>query len=201
MGEGCRIRLEERIKLLHMNYASVEEIAKALNDYCIICKIFGSGSYLSHVTFDDAYPPTDVEPEFGVKTGIAINRKSGSVKGGALYTVEFVMPGIYFSGDLYFRNLPNYAIGLILTVIDSINAGIVRIGGFKSRGFGRVNITVSSISGFIYQNGDWISIDQVNSLEAVDALDTTVNLKQPLDKILSSFKEAWTKYVTAKNKY
>ncbi|MCS7138274.1 MAG: CRISPR-associated RAMP protein, partial [Candidatus Caldarchaeum sp.] len=42
--------------------------------------------------------------------------------------------------SLTLRNLPNYALGLIASVLEMIRMGEVRIGGFKTRGFGKVGV-------------------------------------------------------------
>ncbi|MEM1966176.1 MAG: RAMP superfamily CRISPR-associated protein [Candidatus Caldarchaeum sp.] len=97
-----------------------------------ICKAFGSSSFSSHVEFQDAYSSGSVV--VGVKSGIAINRRSGAVRRGALYEVEYVKSGHEFSGLITVRNLPNYLMGLISSALDYLNAGIVKLGGFKSRG-------------------------------------------------------------------
>ncbi|MCX8169869.1 MAG: RAMP superfamily CRISPR-associated protein, partial [Candidatus Methanomethyliaceae archaeon] len=62
------------------------------------------------------------------------------VYGGALYTTEYIEPGAKFRFSITCRNLPNYALGLLALVIERINDGYIKIGGFKSRGFGAVKI-------------------------------------------------------------
>jgi len=112
---------------------------------CLSCKMFGGQSYLSHVLFDDSYPAKSDEGKYlysiNVKTGIAIDRRSGAVKRRALYTVEFIEPGSVFDFRISMKNLPNYAIGLIAWTLIDLWEGNVRIGGFKSRGFGMVEFS------------------------------------------------------------
>jgi hypothetical protein len=61
---------EEAIKLFH---------EKA----CLLCKVFGSLSFTGHVEFSDAYPIGEdgsvLDVPVGVRTGIAINRRTGAV--------------------------------------------------------------------------------------------------------------------------
>ncbi|MEM1978329.1 MAG: CRISPR-associated RAMP protein Csx7 [Candidatus Caldarchaeum sp.] len=104
---------------------------------CLMCKIFGAPSYVSKAVFFDAYP--EGEPALGVRAGVAISRKTGAVAFGP-YQVEYIEPGARFNFTLTLRNLPNYALGLIAFVINMIRTGETRIGGFKTRGFGRVTI-------------------------------------------------------------
>ncbi|MEM4270334.1 MAG: CRISPR-associated RAMP protein Csx7 [Candidatus Caldarchaeum sp.] len=104
---------------------------------CLMCKIFGAPSYASKAVFSDAYP--DGETKLGIRTGVAISRKTGAVAFGP-YQVEYVEPGSRFSFALTLRNIPNYALGLIAHVLNMVESGEVRIGGFKTRGFGKVTI-------------------------------------------------------------
>ncbi len=109
---------------------------------CLMCKVFGAPSYSGKTYFSDAYPVGDYH--LGVRAGIAINRRTGAVMQGALYTVEYVEPGVRFSFSIHCRNLPNYVLGLLASVIFMLRSGEVRLGGFKTRGFGLV--TVEDIS-------------------------------------------------------
>ena len=75
---------------------------------------------------------------------IAIDPEKGSVKN--LFEVECVMDGAVFKGRiLSARNLNPKALGLLKTVIDLSNLGLGRLGGFKSRGYGEVEIKVDEI--------------------------------------------------------
>ena len=105
--------------------------------------MFGSPSYLSKVTFSDSIPVRrDGGWNFsvGIKPGIAISRKTGSVRRGAFFRVEFVEPGSVFTFIMSAMNLPNYLLGILANVILDMNSGYVKVGGFKTRGFGRVEI-------------------------------------------------------------
>jgi CRISPR-associated RAMP protein (TIGR02581 family) len=135
---GLRKRIEELLR--NPREENREEVIKILSsEMCMACKIFGSPSFSSRVLFSDSYP---VEDKFSIgrKPGIAIDRRSGSVKKGALYDVDFVEPGSVFCFKLVARNLPNYALGLVAKVIMDLNDGLVKVGGFKTRGFGGVRL-------------------------------------------------------------
>lgn len=156
-------------------------------NYCIVCKIFGGMSYLSHVYVQDSY----IKGHFniGVKTGIAINRRTGSTIRGGLYKVEFIQPGATFSFSIYGRNLPNYAIGLLIESLKKIDAGVFKIGGFKSRGFGRVQLKNLK---FYYNGGG----------RALDDFDQDITIESRLyegDEVISVFKqftEVWNSYAS-----
>ncbi len=118
------------------------EVLKVLSDkLCLSCKIFGAPSYAAKVTFSNSFPVTEdgsARYSLGVKPGVAISRKTGAVSKGALYKVEYVEPGSEFWFEMTAENLPNYALGLLAAVVMGMQRGDVRIGGFKSRGFGRI---------------------------------------------------------------
>jgi CRISPR-associated RAMP protein (TIGR02581 family) len=114
-------------------------------DYaCLMCKIFGAPSYTGNVVFEDAYPINEkgevMEVRTGIRTGIAINRRTGSVHERSLYQVEYVEPGARFRFKMRATNLPNYALGLLAKAIRMMNDGWVKVGGFKTRGFGEVRL-------------------------------------------------------------
>jgi CRISPR-associated RAMP protein (TIGR02581 family) len=134
--------------LLRMGKTS-EAMELFYRNACLLCKIFGAPSYSSKITFSDAYPlgeDGEILPfSFNTRTGIAIDRRTGAVFRGALYTVEFIEPGARFRFLTTSRNLPNYALGLISTIIRMVNSGEVKVGGFKTRGFGAVRIDKLSL--------------------------------------------------------
>jgi CRISPR-associated RAMP protein (TIGR02581 family) len=113
---------------------------------CLLCKIFGSQGFRGLVSFFDAYPTNErgdiYIPEIGIRTGIKIGRKTGAIAGRAKYDVEYIEPGAKFRLQIWSLNLPTYALGLLSKVLVFLNRGEVKVGGFKSRGFGQVKVTV-----------------------------------------------------------
>ncbi|MEM0205112.1 MAG: CRISPR-associated RAMP protein Csx7 [Thermoproteota archaeon] len=173
----------------------IEEVKRILGLYCIICKTFGSNSFGSHVDFQDAYPSGDVT--LGLRSGIAINRRSGAVKSGP-YEIEYVEPGHEFLGYITIRNLPNYLVGLLLLALDYLNAGIVKLGGFKSRGFGKVTSRVIRMDGYVIDetSGMFIPLSDVKQLKALDESDGDVEINlSDIHKTLDNFKRRWLVYV------
>jgi len=151
--------------LLRMDKAS-EAMDLFYKHACLLCKIFGAPSYSSKIMFSDAYPLSEdgeVLPfSFNTRTGIAIDRRSGAVLRGALYTVEFIEPGAKFKFLITSRNLPNYALGLVATIIRMINSGEVKIGGFKTRGFGAVRIDKLSFKVKDYPRAEEATLKQLD---------------------------------------
>ncbi len=143
---------------------------------CILDLIFGAPGLLSHVVIKDSLPIN--EPKLGYRTMVAINRRTGSSARTALFSVEYVEPGCEFEFELICKNLPNYAVGLIAEVIKDINEGIVKVGGLKSRGFGRVEFKGLSIK--VREFGG-------TPLRALDPIDQEIKLGK--DEVSGS--EAW----------
>jgi len=127
-----------------MKRSSEDAIKVFYENSCLMCKIFGSTRYMSKVSFSDAYPIDEnkqiIDVRTGVRTGIAIDRRTGAVQAGALYRVEFIEPGARFKFNIRCRNLPNYAIGMLSLILKRMNEGLIKVGGFKSRGFGTVKV-------------------------------------------------------------
>jgi CRISPR-associated RAMP protein (TIGR02581 family) len=125
-------------------YAAGETLLDHIQSLLREGSIFGAPSFSGHVSFSDAYPVDErgnvLDVLTGVRAGIAIDRRTGAAYPGALYHVEYVEPGSKFKFMIHTTNLPNYAIGLLAKILRMIHQGWVRIGGFKTRGFGEVSI-------------------------------------------------------------
>ena len=138
---------------------------------CILCRVFGSVGYASHVFFADSLPK-DGKYALGYRAMVALDRRTGTVAHGP-FTPEFVEPGSIFNFELRAVNLPNYALGLLADVIFEIQAGRVKIGGFKSRGFGRVRFTDITIDIYDYELGG----RPEDRLRPLDEFDREVEIK------------------------
>jgi CRISPR-associated protein Csm3 len=76
---------------------------------------------------------------------IKINPETGGVDN--LFEAECVMDGAYFEGRLATtRNLSPAFIGILQPVIELASLGICRLGGFKSRGYGSVDININKLT-------------------------------------------------------
>jgi len=115
---------------------NMEEALRIFWDHtCLNCKLFGTMSVMSNVRFLDSLP---ISYSLNSRAMVAISRTEGAAARGALVTVEYVEPGSKFTFKLIGSNLPNYAIGYLVTIMKNIHDGLVQIGGHKSRGFGFV---------------------------------------------------------------
>lgn len=138
------MKLGECIDRLLRQGKPKEAMEKFWEKACLLCKMFGSPGYSGKIHFSDAHPISETgEPlsvRLGARTGIAIDRRTGAVFKGALYTVEYVEPGAKFKLLIRSTNLPNYSLGLLASVFRMVHLGQVKLGGFKTRGFGEVRI-------------------------------------------------------------
>jgi len=183
--ETCAEPLRKNIQSMLKGGRSLEAIKFFHENVCLLCKVFGAPSFTGHVEFRDAYPIGEkgepLEAPTGVRTGIAINRRTGAVQGRALYQVEYVEPGARFKFSMYATNLPNYALGLLAKVLRMMNEGWVKVGGFKTRGFGEVRV-----EGLTFMaRGAKV---QGAKLLAIDELDAEVDLAG-----LAEASEGWLK--------
>jgi CRISPR-associated protein Csm3 len=173
---------------------------RVLKEFCLVCKLFGSASYRAHIDLLDAFPIKETV-KMGLKSGIAINRRSGAVRRGALFQVEYVGPGAVFKTSIIMTNLPNYAVGLLVGALDMIDAGLVGIGGFKSRGFGRVSINYEGLKGLIFQGGSVRELEGLERLSGLDEDDAEVELKPGDPKAtLAAFRARWREYAERKRR-
>jgi len=114
-------------------------------EFCICCRIFGTAgdvSVASKVKFRDAYPVGKVETLLE-RTGIAIDRKKGTVARGALYTIEAVPAGVKFGLEIVADNLSDDELRLLLAALKSVEDSA--LGGSSSRGFGKVKISLDEV--------------------------------------------------------
>lgn len=117
-------------------------------EFCLCCKIFGTAatgggiSVASKTRFRDAYPTKKVETLME-RTGTAIDRETGAVSKGALYSIEAVPAGTVFDLEIVAENLSDEELKLLCAALKSVEHSA--LGGSSSRGFGKVKITISNI--------------------------------------------------------
>lgn len=178
------------MKLRGIVEGTISEFGKGV---CLLCLIFGTPGLRSHVQFYDSVPVGNYK--LGYRRSVAISRRTGAAAYRSLFTVEYVEPGSIFNFRLTAINLPNYALGLLSTIMKEINLGIVKVGGLKSRGYGTVKfiekkfkISVSGIKGVK---------DEV--LEALDPYDFEIKMSSSVLegseawKILEDLASVWIK--------
>jgi CRISPR-associated protein Csm3 len=122
--------------------------------HCDVCKTFGSTELAGRVRFGDLLPWRTVQEaaereqavqalasHLSVRTGVAIDRRTGQAKGGALYEMETICGGTFY-GEIAVQNVGLWQLGLLWLVLDRVDDGTLRLGFGKSRGLGRVRLAV-----------------------------------------------------------
>jgi len=124
--------------------APAEELRRLLAGFCPACLLYGAPSLASRVAVGE-FTPVKKSVRTGVKTGVGIDRRRGAAARGVLYTVEYVEPGTVFRGSISAVNTPNWMLSLLAASILSIDSGWFKIGGFKSRGMGLVEVEKDTV--------------------------------------------------------
>jgi len=163
----------------------IDSIANGSIKTCLACMIFGSPSLASHARFYDAYVVGDYR--LGYRTMIAIDRRTGVARRGALFSVEFVEPGAKFNLRIEFVNTPNYAIGVVAEALMDMHNGLLKIGGFKTRGFGWVRIESLKVYGYDYASGGEFK----DKIPGLDPIDSDVEIKSSWIETLKNFANVW----------
>lgn len=121
--------------------------------HCFACRTFGSTELASRTRCTDAYPwPPNAGNEamreaagkilLESRTSVKIDRSKGVAAGGALFSMEVVSAGQFYS-EISIRNYQLWQIALLAIILRDINAGHQRLGASKSRGLGKVKIAVT----------------------------------------------------------
>jgi CRISPR-associated RAMP protein (TIGR02581 family) len=197
-GKTLLEKIQEEIR--NRNYRRAIELFH--EKACLLCKVFGAPSFTGHSEFNDSYPINEngevQDAPVGVRTGIAINRRTGAVHMSALYQVEYVEPGARFRFSIRTTNLPNYALGLLAKILRMVNEGWVRVGGFKTRGFGelRVEGLRFAASGLTVQGSKLLAVDEKD--QEVDLSGDISSTQRGLEasgenawRVLAKLEEVW----------
>lgn len=123
--------------------------AKTFARQCPACRTFGSLKVAGRLNFSDGMPwrpGADAEEQRSgrddanrteARFQVGISRDNGAVQSRALYDLELVVGGEFFS-EIHLRNFELWQLALVLALVDDLNHGIFAIGFGKSRGLGRV---------------------------------------------------------------
>jgi len=143
-GDTCMDKLSEQIHDLWRKKREEEAVKLFNSRACLLCKIFGSLMYRGLVSFSDAYPWDEKGNPYsfklGSRVGVRIGRETGSVVPGGFFASEYIEPGARFRFLIKSTNLPTYALGLLSKCLLFLNEGEIKIGGFKTKGFGKVKV-------------------------------------------------------------
>ena len=136
---GRRVKFDEYRKKVF-----VDSLNTVVQGLCPTCLLYGTPSISSRIFVGDFLAVED-KYSISVKTGVGINRRLGVAARGVLYSVEYVEPNSQFKGAITLLNTPNWMLSLFAASLLAIHDGWLKIGGFKSRGMGRVRIVEDSL--------------------------------------------------------
>jgi CRISPR-associated RAMP protein (TIGR02581 family) len=114
-------------------------------EFCVACRMFGTAgsiSVASKLKFRDAYPLKPVD-EMLVRAGTAIDRSTGAVARGALYSTEAVPAGTFFGFEAVMENLAPDEVKFLKAALKSVEDSA--LGGSSSRGFGKIAFHFSKL--------------------------------------------------------
>jgi CRISPR-associated RAMP protein (TIGR02581 family) len=113
------------------------------NHVCDVCHLLGSPMHASRIFFSDG---TLIHWSGGlqVRDGVCIDRDTETAREGAKYDFEAVPCGATFKITIDIENPEEHELALIGAVLAEWKNGF-RLGGFSSRGLGKVSFTVTTI--------------------------------------------------------
>jgi len=128
-----------------------ERLRVDTEQHCAVCRMFGSHVVASHVRFCDALlRPADRDPALArspveIRDGVSIDRDLRRARGARKFDFEVVSPGTEFELEIFVENPQPWLMGLLVMGFDQVAEGFTALGGFTSRGLGRVAFRWSSI--------------------------------------------------------
>ena len=153
--KGCMRSLAERIAKswgwwVCNPFSHEDKEREDLEEPCIVCKVFGGGGsrskrVASHVSFSDAYPERPEEVITTTRTRTAIDRVLGSVRSGALFTVEEIPPGFRWKFSMRITNIDlsdssDDRAKLLKALLKWLSDPGIHVGSLKSVGYGLVKM-------------------------------------------------------------
>ena len=122
---------------------NVNSSSAAYADSCAACRLFGSLKFGGRFSISDAYPLPNHKPSSEARDGIAIDRFTGGTARGALFDLKVVVGG-KFKANLQLVNFELWQLAALNLLLSDLADEMITIGSGRSRGLGRVRITVPS---------------------------------------------------------
>lgn len=117
--------------------------SKAYADSCATCRLFGSLKFGGRFSISDAYPLSGHEREPELRNGVGIDRFTGGTVPGVLFDLK-VLVGGKFEAELRLINFELWQLAALNILLLDMADEMITIGSGRSRGLGRVRITVPS---------------------------------------------------------
>lgn len=118
-----------------------------IRDHCAACRLFGSHLVASHVRFSDAHlnHRGSLSP-LEKRDGVSIDRDLRVAADKRKYDLEVVAPDTPFALEILVQNAEPWMMGLLVTGLDALQSGMTALGGFTSRGLGRIRIDWTTLT-------------------------------------------------------
>lgn len=117
---------------------------RAYNGSCYACRLFGNTVLASRVRVGDLALLPEPSPLLQRRYHVAIDRVTGAVANGP-FELEILTDAL-FEGQLVLRNVTLGQLGLLAGALLDVGDGLVPLGYGKSRGMGRVELTVQTMT-------------------------------------------------------
>lgn len=117
---------------------------------CDVCRLFGSPLQASRIFFADGRL-RKWQGSYQVRDGVVIDRDSGTARPGLKYDYEVASDGTAFDVSIDIESPREMELALVSAVVAEWESGF-RLGGFTSRGLGRVVLTGTKIEQVDYKN-------------------------------------------------
>lgn len=128
------------------------KLAWLKNHTCNVCQLFGSPLQSSRIYFSDGYLLYWAE-SVQVRDGVCLDRDSENARHGAKYDFEVVPQGAKFAVTIELENPEDNDLALVAAALTEWESGF-RLGGFTSRGLGRVLLSEKVVKQVDYTNSD-----------------------------------------------
>ncbi|MCC6222192.1 MAG: CRISPR-associated RAMP protein [Thermoleophilia bacterium] len=112
-----------------------EPTGEELASLCSLCRLFGNPYRAGRLVLEDLVAD---DKRTIVRDGVAIDRRELKQAGSLKYDYEVAPPDSRFGGRIRIDDPDSYEIGLVLTLCDLVDRGLVTLGGGASRGLGRL---------------------------------------------------------------
>ncbi len=187
-GHGCFTGLPKEQRELRNNaFKNLKTEASKLNwlrnnnNVCDTCRLFGSPLQAGHIFFSDGIL-TRWGNVLQIRDGVCIDRDSETARHAAKYDFEVVPEGATFRTSIDLENPDDRELALVGAVLAEWEAGF-QLGGFTSRGLGRVLFKDKSVRQVNYTDPDQLKTYLLNhEMQKADSL-LSASLERLLNKI------------------
>ncbi|PCC74662.1 CRISPR-associated RAMP protein Csx7 [Nannocystis exedens] len=155
----------------------------SIDRHCPVCRLFGSRVLASHVRITDARVHADqrvAPPPIEIRDSVGIDRDLRTARNGLKYDFEVVSPGTRFALEVFVDNPEPWLMGLLLVAFEQLDEGFAALGGFSSRGLGRVRWR-------------WAELRSIDARALLVGKPETVHTD--VDRVFAGYREALAKHL------